>query len=490
MSFDYPNPHQRPVLDWRGTQHRLDEEAERALRYHRELTVFVLDVGKTSPDLATKITAACARAIRFSDVLGESRDGEPVVIFPETGEQAKIPVTRVLTAASRIAPDARGGIARCPHNGTDGHALLTSAKQAAARAKAGSFEALPGSTERYPLAQYDTSIIAADPATKRLFALVRNLARADLATLISGETGVGKEVVATALHCWSNRQGGPFIAINCAGIPVALLESELFGYEKGAFSGADGAKVGLIESADGGTLFLDEISEAPAEIQAKLLRVLESHRLRRLGATEERGVDVRFVAATNRAVSEAISEGHFRKDLYYRLCTAKIEISPLRERRGDIMPLARSFIDMGGQPSGSSALRFTEAAIERLETYTWPGNVRELRNLMTFIAATHSGPVVDAAELGLDIDARDVAPTADGVEDRGGNGPLKRRFKNLKEEIRDLEKRRIREALIASNGVRKQAATLIGMPLRTLVTKMKVYDLGSVSRGSAIRREE
>lgn len=228
----------------------------------------------------------------------------------------------------------------------------------------------------------DFKFIAESPAMKNVFELVEQVADSKATVLVTGESGVGKEVVAKALHVLSARSSQPFVAVSCAALPETLLESELFGYEKGAFTGAQGAKAGRFEMAHQGTLFLDEIGEIPLQIQVKMLRVLQEREFERLGATKPTKVDVRLVTATNRDLHKAVDEGIFRIDLLYRLQVVEIQIPPLRERREDILPLARFFIEKYCRENERPLLDLEMATENALLAYAWPGNVRELENTM------------------------------------------------------------------------------------------------------------
>ncbi len=224
--------------------------------------------------------------------------------------------------------------------------------------------------------------IAHAPAMREILDVARQVASTRANVLITGESGTGKEVVAKTLHALSERADKPFVAVSCAALPETLLESELFGHEKGAFTGADQAKIGRFEAADGGTLFLDEIGEIPLGMQVKLLRVLQEREFERLGASRPTRVDVRLVAATNRDLAVAVQEGVFRLDLMYRLQVIQIELPPLRERREDVLPLANHFLTRYGAENGRAALPLSVEAEEALLRYPWPGNVRELENMM------------------------------------------------------------------------------------------------------------
>ncbi|HQR30573.1 MAG TPA: sigma 54-interacting transcriptional regulator, partial [Anaeromyxobacteraceae bacterium] len=230
---------------------------------------------------------------------------------------------------------------------------------------------LPGSYE---------GMFSVDPGMRRVFDLVDRIAPASESVVILGETGTGKELVARALHARSPRREGPFIPVNCAAIPETLMESELFGHEKGAFSGAERQRKGAFEEADGGTLFLDEIGEMPFDLQAKLLRALESGEVKRVGSSRPIQVSVRVLSATHRDLSAQVRAGRFREDLFFRLCVVPLHVPPLRARQGDVRALAQRFLD-GAAPRGLQ-LSWSEEALRRLETYDWPGNVRQLRNVV------------------------------------------------------------------------------------------------------------
>jgi DNA-binding NtrC family response regulator len=228
----------------------------------------------------------------------------------------------------------------------------------------------------------DRLFLAESPAMKEVLETVQQVADSRATVLVTGESGVGKEVVARALHTLSSRASQPFVAVSCAALPETLLESELFGYEKGAFTGAQGAKAGRFELAHGGTLFLDEVGEIPMSVQVKLLRVLQEREFERLGATKPTKVDVRVVTATNRPLQEAVDQGIFRLDLLYRLQVVEIQIPPLRERLEDIEPLAVMFLAKYCKENGRSPLAVGPEALRVMQAYSWPGNVRELENVM------------------------------------------------------------------------------------------------------------
>jgi len=314
----------------------------------------------------------------------------------------------------------------------------------------------------------DVEIVLADASTIRAFTLVRRVASATLPVLVHGETGTGKELVARALHALSPRQSKPFIALNCAALPDTLVESELFGHERGAFTGAVQAKAGLLERADGGTLFLDEVAELTPQTQAKLLRALDTKRVTRIGGTREQSLDVRLVAATHRDLAAAVSAGTFRADLFHRLNGAPVTLPPLRARPREMSLLAKRFLDAAARELGRAPMRISTGGMARLSAHGWPGNVRELRHVMEHAAATIDGDVVEAADLEERL-GRSIPTASDTTRPPSGRA--------LDEEVASLERERMRAALESSGGNQRRAAELIGMPLRTFVTKLGRYGL-------------
>ena len=304
-------------------------------------------------------------------------------------------------------------------------------------------------------------ILGASPAIERLREQIRRVAPAQGRVLITGENGAGKELAAHAVHRLSKRAAGPFVKLNCAAIPKDLLESELFGYEKGAFTGAVATKKGRLELADGGTLFLDEIGDLALDAQAKLLRVLETGEIERVGGTRTAQVDVRLVAATNKDLPAAVRAGEFREDLWFRLNVLPITVPPLRERRGDAIALATHYLDVFAAAEGRSPLTLSEDARELLERYHWPGNVRELRNLMERAVVLVSGAVVTAA----DLDPWLESPPEEG-DDAG-----------LKGKVARSEIESIRRALDAADWNVTQAAAGLGIDRTNLHRKMRKYGI-------------
>jgi len=268
-----------------------------------------------------------------------------------------------------------------------------------------------------------SQLVSHSPAMQRLVALITAVADSDCALLITGETGVGKEQVARAVHQLSARRGGRFVAINCAAIPPSLLERELFGHERGAFTGADQRRKGAFEAADGGTFLLDEIGELDPRLQVKLLRVLQHKEIIRLGSTEPVPVDVRFVATTNRDLARAVQQGTFRPDLYYRLNTVELHVPPLRERRDDILPLCQEFLVVAA-PKGHKPRALSPQAARLLLNYHWPGNVRELQSVVERACLLCEGPRIEPRHLPPQVRGAALRPSGAGFQPISTAPPL------------------------------------------------------------------
>jgi Nif-specific regulatory protein len=307
-------------------------------------------------------------------------------------------------------------------------------------------------------------MVGNSPAVAAIRGTVERVARTDLPVLILGESGTGKEVVARALHYTSPRHGQPFIPVNCAAIAETLLESELFGHEKGAFTGADATRAGKFEAASGGTLFLDEVGDLSAGGQAKLLRVLEEKAVYRVGSSQPIPVDTRIVAATNRHLADAVRTGKFREDLYYRLGVVTLDLPPLRERREDILILAEHFLEQFCRDAGRKPLKFSGEARKRLEHHDWPGNVRELRNLLERVAYLCPGDKVDAGDLAF------VLRAAAGGDER--SAVLK-----LAEATDAFQRQHIETAIARAGRNVSEAAKLLGLHRPNLYRKMRLLGM-------------
>ncbi|HWP35767.1 MAG TPA: sigma-54 dependent transcriptional regulator, partial [Thermodesulfobacteriota bacterium] len=315
---------------------------------------------------------------------------------------------------------------------------------------------------------YDfANIIGDSPAIQRVIEVVKKVAASNATVLITGETGTGKELIAGAIHYNSPRRQKSFVKVNCAALPENLLESELFGHEKGAFTGADRQRIGRFEQASGGTLFLDEVGDMTPSTQAKVLRVLQEQEFERLGGTKTIKVDVRILAATNKDLAEAVQAGQFREDLYYRLNVVSVKMPPLRERKADILPLARYFVRQCAGEVKKRVSGFEPAAIKLLMRYHWPGNIRELRNAIERAVLMTDGPLIRAADLALGDHS---------VERTGGEG-LAIRIPPEGIRLVDVERQLIVEALKICNWVQKDAAELLGISRRVINYKIAAYGI-------------
>lgn len=338
----------------------------------------------------------------------------------------------------------RAGVATAPQDGTDPDLLVAAcARPASAPA--------PG-------------FVVRDDAMAALYRLVDRIAPSGISVLLLGETGVGKEVLAQELHRRSKRASGPFLRLNCAALTESLLESELFGHEKGSFTGAIKQKEGLLESAQGGTVFLDEVGEMPPSIQAKLLRVLEERKVMRVGSTTPLPIDVRFLFATNRDLEAEVARGAFRSDLYFRVNGVTLVIPPLRERATEIEPLARQFLAEAAKRETRAVPELTADAIATLQAWPWPGNIRELKNVIDRAILMAGEGRLNAEALGLGVSVSASAKTV-------ASAP------NLKDEREAAERRAVLEALEKTGGNQTKAAELLGVSRRTLVTRLQQYGM-------------
>ena len=535
----------RPVLNAEALAQRATAELEQAIKHGRPFTIAIAHVRESGDP--KQVAEALVNEVGTPDLVGWSADGAPTIAFSDTGpDGASMAASRLIATLGPQGDAVSIGIAGFPNDGSDYQTLVNAAAQAAAQAPPRGHGVAGRTAQRLLLGT--RTILVAEPAMSRLYALVKKLAQSDLPILITGETGTGKEHTAYALHAWSPRAKKAFVTLNCAAIQESLVESELFGHERGAFSGAVSAKVGMFESGAGGTIFLDEIGELSPAIQAKLLRVLETKRVTRVGDVKEREIDIRVVAATNRDLEEEVRRGRFRRDLYFRLSAALVWIPPLRERPRELPVLAEALLDEATTRLGRPRMRITERAHAVLTQHSFPGNVRELKNLMDYLAAAHNGQeelddLVVGERLALRPSPQPVvvhpggAPIDDGPLDEGpnayagrtaavavapapvpvrpsaaptgsgvpavreasqvGTGPVADpaptgskvmpaaaeappiTFRPIADEIAELEKLRMTQALAASGGNQTHAAELIQMPLRTFVHKLKEYGLHS-----------
>lgn len=460
------------ILDEAAWLRRLDEETMRAHEFRRSLAILAIADAPSS--------RATASGLRIVDVVGQDSEGVLLVMLPEADTAtARQLAEHVQRAISQVAPGARIGMASCPEDAVDARDLITLARAAVRAAGPGQIAEIGVAVERRMLG--DRTVVLGHPAMVRVFDLLKRLAAAELPVLIVGETGVGKENAAFAVHHHSKRSAGPFIAVNCAALSDTLLESQLFGHDKGAFTGASSSREGVFEGASGGTLFLDELGELSLGAQAKLLRVIDTHRVTRLGETKERAVDVRIVAATNRNLEKEVESGRFRQDLYFRLGAARVHLPPLRERRCEIAVLFRELLANAAARAKVATPVASPDVIRRLLGHPWPGNVRELRHVADYLVATTEDGRIEAEDLPDDLEVTAIPEVSRTITPTQSMAPLiaegTKPLRRLADEIEDLERVRMLEAMARTNSVKTRAAALLGMPIRTFNAKFKQFGL-------------
>jgi DNA-binding NtrC family response regulator len=446
---------------------RLAAECDRCARYGRPLALFMLRLegARAAVDAAIDRVAA---EVRPMDALAEYGPDELALLAPELEAADVGALGQRLLALARSAGGvtARLGVARYREHGGQPGELLGAARAALRAARASARDELVSAAPEARAGDGDLVVI--DPQMKRVYELVRRVADTPMTVLVYGETGAGKEGVAEALHRASGRRGGPYVRLNCASLPETLLESELFGHEKGAFTGADRRKLGYFEAAEGGTLFLDEIGEITAPLQAKLLRVLEEHRFTRVGGTQEVAVDVRVVCATNRDLEREVARGAFREDLFFRVSAFTILIPPLRDRRSEIVPLAEHFIRTTARELGQPPCALSAAARAALERYGWPGNVRELKNAIERAMVLQSGGAIAVEDLPARVVEGSFEPTGLGAAPTGGD---------VRGQLAEVERASLVAALEAAGGNQTRAAQRLGLSRRALIYRMEKHGL-------------
>lgn len=463
------------LLEPSGLRRHLCEEIERSLRYQRSLTILHLEIGPTK-DASEDLAAQLLPGLGLLDRIVVLSAAQLIVTLPDRDEEDLLELTESLLR--KLPAATRGGYSQSPADGCDPDTLLLLARRANAAASPGSIAGPSVIPSTLSIGEHE--ILVADLAMLRLYELIERLGPSPIPVLISGETGAGKELAAAAVHHYSPRRAQRLVAINCAAIPEPLAESELFGHERGAFSGAVAARAGLLESAQGGSVFLDEIGELSLPLQAKLLRALETRRIVRIGTVHERPIDIRLIAATHRELEAEVRAGRFRQDLYFRLAAAVVHVPPLRHRPAELPMLARSFLLAARHRLGKSPLHLGAQPLARILAYPWPGNVRELKNDMEFLAATVDAGPVETWHLPPKLGGPDYRAGSGGKPDlfHGKDpGSAKPQFQPLEQELRALERKRITEALAAAGGVQSRAAELLGMPRRTFFAKTKQYGL-------------
>jgi len=454
------------VQSIRYLEERLAAEVERGQLYRRVFSLLRIRlVGEL--DAIDEAIDRVAAAVRVMDVVAEYAPHELAIVMPElegvtATERANELATAARVRAGTVVPglDVRVGLASFPAHATTSGELIARAGAAVDAVRHTDQVGVP------PPDEHAATPLVVDPQMRRVYELVHKVADHPITVLVCGETGVGKEVVAAAIHHGGSRRHHPLVRVNCPSLPEALLESELFGHERGAFTGADRRKHGYFEAANGGTLFLDEIGEISAAMQTKLLRVLQDRLITRVGGTEEIEVDVRVVCATNRDLEREVARGAFRSDLFFRISAFTIFVPPLRDRPDEIEALAEHFVRLV-----NPKLRLSPAAIEALRRYAWPGNVRELRNAIERACVVHAGEWIEIEDLPDRV--RDVrvttplSPVAIALDGR----------RDVRDHMADLERDAIIAVLEACHGSQTEAAKKLGLTRRALIYRMEKHGL-------------
>jgi two-component system response regulator AtoC len=454
---------------------RIEEECARASETRTPFSIIRLSVDGNQP--AATVADTISPALRTSDMLALYGPSDYEIFLPATPPDLGSAINRNLIDRLRAQSIvARTGLACHPRDGQTPEALV-----------ARSSDRLRGQETAQPV----EGVVVEDPRMRRVYGLANSAARGAISVIILGETGVGKDVMAQEIHRMSPRAKAPFVAINCAAVSEGLLESELFGHEKGAFTGATEAKAGLLETAPGGTVFLDEIGDMPPKLQATLLRVIQTKQVQRVGSVKTRPIDVRFIAATHRDLESEIATGRFRQDLYYRLNGITLNIPPLRERRSEILPLVRSFLAQFARELGGDrpVPEISPEAARLLEAYTWRGNVREVRNVVERALLLCEGSEILPEHLPIES----MAANALSFAPAPGMTPLQ---PPVAAEVQpaypttgrptapagalpggpvDEEKERILRVLAECAGNQTQAAKILGMARSTLIARLETY---------------
>jgi two-component system, NtrC family, response regulator AtoC len=443
---------------------RLEEEVARSQETRAPFAVMRLHLARDPGPAA--LVDAVAPGLRLPDMLAVYGPGEYEVLLPSTtAELAGAIAENLVERLSAAGVTARAGMARYPRDAFTPEQLLSLA-----------CERVRGGTGS---ASGRGAIVLVDPGMQRVHQLAERAAAGNINVLIVGETGVGKEILAETVHRHSPRAKGRFLCLNCAAFAENLLESELYGHERGAFTGAIGAKPGLLETAPGGTVFLDEIGEMSIALQAKLLRVIETRQVTRVGGIKARPIDVRFVAATNRNLEAEVAQGRFRMDLYYRLNGITLQIPPLRERPAEILPMARAFVaQLAAEIGRDRPPLVSPEAEDLLVSYAWPGNIRELRNVMERAVLLCVGGEIREEHLPVETMSNNcpLLPVPALPGPAPGEGPAAPGAEG--------ERERILRALAACAGNQSRAAKMLGMARSTLVLKLDAYHLPRPRRSS------
>ncbi|HWU85698.1 MAG TPA: sigma 54-interacting transcriptional regulator [Kofleriaceae bacterium] len=495
-----------PVVEPAAGEARLAAEVDRSVRYRRPVTFALVRIaagasgragGAGGADPVDTALEAIAGILRPMDLIAEYAGDDYLVILPEldraTGTAA---MASIIAAARGAGASIAAGTVVCPEEATTAEVVIAALRASLAQDRPGAsgrpgastasgVPAASSSSSPAPGASTASSApvapiapggpIVIDPVMQRVYKLVAKIAGSSMTVLILGETGVGKELVAEAIHRDSARRDGPMIKLNCAALPETLLESELFGHERGAFTGADRRKQGFFEAASGGTLFLDEVGEMPPALQAKLLRVLENKVITRLGGTTEISTDVRVVAATHRDLQADVRVGRFRQDLLFRIGGFTIAVPPLRDRKSEIVPLAEHFARSAAAEQSRPAPALSPEVRDALLAYRWPGNVRELENAIERALVLCDGAIAlaDLPDRVRDVVQRTGAVTATA---------------DIHGQLADVERGAIAAALEAHGDNQTHAARALGLSRRALIYKMEKYGLKPPPGAAPTRR--
>ncbi len=455
---------------------RVVEEAQRSFRYGRKFGVLAVEATDRSKGVAESLRAAVLRTLRANDAITVRAPGRLDLLVVEcTKEGAVAAARRIHSSLVACAISTRMGVAVYPGDATTPESLLVVAQLTMCSTRSSEGTGVETAHEAARMLRIGThEVVLAEPLMVRLFHFVERTAAGAMPVLITGETGTGKEIIAEAVHALGPRAARPMVRLNCAALPENLLESELFGHERGAFTGATASNPGLLEEARDGTLLLDEIGDMPLPLQAKLLRVLEDRRVRRVGATRDHLVDVRIIASTHRDLVHAVAEGHFRSDLYYRLTRVVLEVPPLRQRKREIPLLAARFAAEAAGETWGGSITVAADAMAALLAYPWPGNVRELKNVMSRAVMSCDSGELERRHLPSTV-IGEVAPLAGTTEpssEPAGDPAEPGTWLPLEDAVRAFERGRILEALHAAQGNQTRAAQLLGVPRRTLAYKL------------------
>jgi two-component system response regulator AtoC len=472
---------------------RLAEELDRGARYKRNVSILMIGPKLEGAELKAKLDDLSKRypavveyfqkITRGMDLLAHYGKYELELLLPETNKEQAVALAERISQEIKFDKDCpvSVGVASFPEDGKTADILIEKSRHALRLARDNKSERVAQIVEdanRLMIGDKKEIIIRSEKM-KELFDLVERIAKSTITVLIQGETGVGKEVVAESIHSRSDRTAKPLVCLNCAALTETLLESELFGHEKGSFTGADQTKIGLFETANGGTIFLDEIGEMPQKTQAKLLRVLQAKKIMRVGSNKEIDTDVRVVAATNRKLEEQVEKGLFREDLFYRLNAATITIPPLRERKEEIPYLSHTFVKQCCEENGLPKKELSPEALDVLMKYSWPGNIRELRNTIERSVVISEGETIFKEALTSRLTSEypsDRGNQHHSIDDMGG-GDDATVVGDMKDIVSTYEREIIINALKKAQWNQTKASEMLNVPRRTLVSKIKKYKI-------------